>query len=242
MQSRKRNYLYIVTEFVDGQTLTQWMIDNPKPDLETVRGITEQIAKGLRAFHRMEMLHQDVRPDNIMIDRTGTVKIIDFGSTSVAGIMEMASPAERNDVLGSAQYVAPEYFLGSGGSSRSDIFSLGVLAYQMLTGQLPYGLEVPKCKTEAALRKLQYESARTFDRSIPAWVDEAMAKAVHPNPDKRYDEAAEFIYDLHHPNQAFLRKTRPPLIERNPVTFWKGVSLVLLLIVIVLLGVVSGTR
>jgi serine/threonine protein phosphatase PrpC len=57
LQSRKRNYLYIVTEFVDGQTLTQWMIDNPKPDLETVRGITEQIAKGLRAFHRMEMLH-----------------------------------------------------------------------------------------------------------------------------------------------------------------------------------------
>ena len=81
IQSRKRNYLYVVTEFIDGQTLTQWMIDNPKPELETVRGIVEQIAKGLRAFHRMEMLHQDIRPDNIMIDRTGTVKIIDFGST-----------------------------------------------------------------------------------------------------------------------------------------------------------------
>ena len=94
-QSRKRNFLYIVTEFVDGQTLTQWMIDNPKPDLETVRGITEQIAKGLRAFHRMEMLHQDLRPDNIMIDRTGTVKIIDFGSTRVAGVVEADAARPR---------------------------------------------------------------------------------------------------------------------------------------------------
>ena len=67
--SRKRNYLYVVTEFIDGQTLTQWMIDNPRPSLETVRGIVEQIAKGLQAFHRMEMLHQDLRPENIMIDR-----------------------------------------------------------------------------------------------------------------------------------------------------------------------------
>ena len=80
IQSRRQNYLYVVTEFVDGQTLAQWMIDNPNPDLETVRGIVEQIAKGLQAFHRLEMLHQDLRPDNIMIDRTGTAKIIDFGS------------------------------------------------------------------------------------------------------------------------------------------------------------------
>ena len=68
---RKRNFLYVATEYIDGQTLTQWMIDNPKPNLETVRGIVEQIAKGLRAFHRKEMLHQDIRPDNIMIDTTG---------------------------------------------------------------------------------------------------------------------------------------------------------------------------
>ena len=91
IQSRRQNYLYVVTEFVDGQTLAQWMIDNPNPDLETVRGIVEQIAKGLQAFHRLEMLHQDLRPDNIMIDRTGTAKIIDFGSVrSLASRMMQA--------------------------------------------------------------------------------------------------------------------------------------------------------
>ena len=108
----KRNYLYVVTEFIDGQTLTQWMIDNPKPDLETVRGIVEQIAKGLRAFHRMEMLHQDLRPDNIMIDKTGTVKIIDFGATGSPASPRPRRPADRDDILGTAQYTAPEYFLG----------------------------------------------------------------------------------------------------------------------------------
>jgi len=100
LQTRKRNYFYIVTEFIDGQTLTQWMIDHPKPDVEMVRGIIEQIAKGLFSFHRMEMLHQDLRPENIMIDNTGTVKIIDFGSTRVAGLMEMTTLIEQNHLLG----------------------------------------------------------------------------------------------------------------------------------------------
>ncbi|HEX8604903.1 MAG TPA: protein phosphatase 2C domain-containing protein, partial [Pseudoduganella sp.] len=84
-QARKRTHLYLVLEYVDGQTLAQWMLDHPNPDLETVRRLIEQVAKGLAAFHRKEMVHQDLRPQNIMIDAAGTVKIIDFGSTKVAG-------------------------------------------------------------------------------------------------------------------------------------------------------------
>lgn len=234
-QTRKRSFLYVVTEFIDGRTLTQWMIDNPKPDLETVRGIVEQIATGLRAFHRLEMLHQDLRPDNIMIDSTGTVKIIDFGSTRVAGIMEITTPIKQNTILGTAQYTAPEYFLGEQGSERSDMFSLAVIAYQMLTGKLPYGAEVAKCKTKAAQNKLEYDSLHYQNREIPVWVDDAIRKAVHPNSYKRYEDLTEFIFDLRHPNRAFLNKTRPPLLERNPVAFWKGVSFILTLIIIGLL-------
>lgn len=236
LQTRKRHYIYVATEFVDGQTLAQWMIDNPKPDLETVRGIVDQIAKGLQAFHRLEMLHQDLKPDNIMIDGTGTVKIIDFGATRVAGMMEVSTPIEQINLLGAAQYAAPEYFLGENGTSCSDIFSLGVIAYQMLSGKLPYGAEVPKSRTRAAQRKLEYKSVLSDDREIPAWIDEAIMKAVHPDPRKRYDELSEFVFDLHHPNSAFLSKTRPPLIERNPVIFWKVVSFVLMIAIIVVLG------
>ncbi|MBT4770768.1 MAG: bifunctional protein-serine/threonine kinase/phosphatase [Rhodospirillaceae bacterium] len=236
LQSRKYNYLYIVTEFIDGQTLTQWMIDNPKPEMETVREIVEQIAKGLLAFHRLEMLHQDLRPDNIMIDSTGTVKIIDFGSTKVAGIIEITTPTERNNLLGTAQYTAPEYFLGHSGSSHSDMFSLGIITYQMLaTGKLPYGTHVSKARTISAQNKLKYISVLNDDREIPAWIDDVIKKAVHPNPQKRYEELSEFIFDLRHPNKAFLNKTAPPLAERNPVLFWKSVSFILSVIIAALL-------
>ncbi|BCG63207.1 MAG: hypothetical protein methR_P0903 [Methyloprofundus sp.] len=230
-QTRKRNFLYIVTEFIEGQTLTQWMIDNPKPDLETVREIVEQIAKGLRAFHRLEMLHQDLRPENIMIDSTGTVKIIDFGATKVAGIEEINSPIEHANLLGTAQYTAPEYMLGELGSSRSDLYSLGVISYQMLTGKLPYGTQVAKATTKAAQKKLKYTTIPE-DSGIPLWIDEALRKALLPEPHKRYQEISEFIYDLRHPNKEFINKTRPPLIERDPVVFWKSVSFILLIIIV----------
>ncbi len=235
-RTRKRNYLYIVAEFIDGQTLTQWMIDNPKPELETVRGIIEQIARGLLAFHRLEMLHQDLRPANIMIDGTGTVKIIDFGSTRVAGVVEIATPIERNNLLGTAPYTAPEYFLGESGTTRSDMFSLGVIAYQMLSSKLPYGTEVSKSRTRAAQRKLMYQSLLDDNREIPAWIDDVLKRAVHPDPAKRYEELSELTYDLRHPNQAYLNKTRPPLVERSPVVFWKSVSLILAIIIAALLS------
>ena len=235
LPTRKRNYLYTVTEFIDGQTLAQWMIDNPTPDVETVRGIVEQIAKGLRAFHRMEMLHQDLRPNNIMIDKTGTVKIIDFGSTKVAGLMEIPSPIAQHSILGTAQYTAPEYFLGEGGTTRSDLFSLGVITYQMLSGKLPYGTQVAKTRTKAAQRKLNYSSVLNDDREIPLWMDEAIRKAVQPNPYNRYEEISEYIFDLRHPNKTFLSKTRPPLMERNPALFWKSVSFILSVVIIIMI-------
>ena len=234
-QKRKRNYIYIVTEYIEGQTLTQWLIDNPKPDLETVRGIIEQIAKGLLAFHRKDMLHQDLRPENIMIDTTGTVKIIDFGSTRVAGIVEMSDPDAQQPILGTAQYSAPEYFLGENGTTASDIFSVGVIAYQMLSGKLPYGAQVAQAKTKAAQNRLSYVSVLDDEREIPVWIDDVLKKAVHPNPYKRYQELSEFTTDLRRPNQAFLNKTRPPLLERNPALFWKSVSFFLLAIIVLML-------
>ena len=233
-QTRKRHFIYLVTEYIDGQTLAQWMIDHPQADLEAVRGILDQIAKGLRAFHRLEMLHQDLRPENIMIDSSGTVKIIDFGSTRVAGVMEISTPGARHNLLGAAMYAAPEYFLGETGSSRSDIFSLGVIAYQMLTGRQPYGTGIPRSTNKAAQRKLRYTPARHYKRELPEWIDETLRRAVQLEPHKRHGDLPEFIYDLHHPNQAFLSRTRPPLIERNPVIFWKGVSFVLMVLLILL--------
>lgn len=232
--TRQRQSIYVVTEYIEGQTLAQWMIDNPKPELAVVRGLLEQIAKGLQAFHRLEMVHQDLKPDNILIDTTGTVKIIDFGATRVAGLEEADTSIEQINLLGAALYAAPEYFLGEQGSVRSDLYSLGVIAYQMLSGSFPYGTQVPKTRTKAAQKKLVYKSVLSEEREIPAWIDDAIRKAVEPDPFLRYEELSEFIYDLHHPNKIFLNKTRPPLVERNPVIFWKAASFVLMLALIVI--------
>lgn len=229
-----KQYLYTVYEYLPGMTLEQWMRDHPKPSLSEVRSIIEQIAKGLRAFHRKEMLHQDIRPQNIMMDENGTVKIIDFGAVRVAGLAEITLPFERVELLGTAAYTAPEYFLGEVGSIRSDQFSLAVIAYQMLSGRLPYGTEVAKATTRAAQKRLHYRSVLDEERAIPSWVDGALRKALHPNPYKRYDELSEFVYDLSHPNSAFLQKQ--PIMERDPVMFWKSVSFGLLIVILLLLA------
>jgi len=234
-QDRERNYLYTVMEYVEGQTLEQWMTDNPTPSLEEVRSIVDQVAKGLLAFHRQEMIHQDLRPANIMIDKTGTIKIIDLGAVRVAGITEINTFIDQGDILGTMTYSAPEYFLGEVGTYRSDLFSLGVVVYQMLSGKLPYGTHVAKANTKSTQKKLKYNSLYTENSDIPFWIDETLRKALHPNPFKRYSELSEFIYDLRHPNPKYLKKVQPPLLERNPIAFWKIIAFIEATIIVLLL-------
>ncbi|MDX2369153.1 MAG: bifunctional protein-serine/threonine kinase/phosphatase [Colwellia sp.] len=227
---RKRNYLYLVTEFIDGISLNQWMIDNPKPKLEQVRNIIEQTAKGLQAFHRQEMIHQDLRPANIMIDTNNTVKIIDFGSTFIAGVTD----ANTEEIMrGTIRYSAPEYFLGQLGTQTSDIYSLAVITYQMLSGKFPYSSEIAQANSISAQRKLKYKSIINDDSELPIWIDDTLEHAVKMDPLKRYLVLTEFIHDLRQPNKLFLAKTKPPLIQRDPVMFWQWVSLILFIIIIV---------
>ena len=232
--NRQRHYLYTVMEYIEGQTLTQWMIDNPRPELEQVRAIVEQIARGLSAFHRLEILHQDLRPENLIIDAGGTVKLIDFGSARVPGIAERYRHADNAGVPGTVQYSAPEYLLGGRGSEVSDLFSLGVITYQMLTGHLPYGTDMAKVRTRSALNRLNYRPALRYNRSLPWWLDGVLKKAVHPDPDRRQQALSEFIHDLRHPGREFMERGRPPLVERDPVRFWQAVAAILGLVVVAL--------
>ncbi|HAI95942.1 MAG TPA: protein kinase, partial [Methylococcaceae bacterium] len=121
----------------------------------------------------------------------------------------------------------PEYFLGESGTNRSDIFSLGIITYQMLSGQLPYGNAVSKVRNQTALRRLSYTPLRNSDNNIQEWLDLAISKAIHPEPSKRYQEVSEFIHELKRPSQQFLNQKKPPLMQRNPVLFWQSTSAVL---------------
>jgi serine/threonine protein phosphatase PrpC len=231
-----RQHLYVALEYVEGHTLTQWMADHPTPELDTVRGIVEQIAKGLQAFHSKEMLHQDLRPENVLIDRNGTVRLIDYGSAHVAGLMEGTTAAKAHAMLGTLQYTAPEYFIGEEGSARSDLFSLAVITYQMLTRQLPYGLGVTQVRSAADLRKLRYNPVRHLRPELPAWLDAVLQKALQPDPSKRQEVVSELVGDLRNPDAQFMRQRGTPLIQRNPVVFWQTTTALLAAAVVVLLA------
>jgi serine/threonine protein kinase len=234
--ARPRKFLYVVMEYVEGRTLAQWMIDHPRPPLDTVRGLVEQVARGLRALHRLEMVHQDLRPENVMIDATGTARIIDFGAVQVAGVAEMDEGHARDSLLGTAQFMAPECFLGARATPACDQFSLAVIAYQMLTGRLPYGTRVAQCRTPAEQKRLRYQPVTETRRDIPAWVDGALQKALNVQPARRYADTAEFVFALHQPDPALAPSRPAPLIERDPVVFWKSLSLLLALLCLVLLA------
>ena len=236
---RPRNFLYTAMEVADGQTLRQWLTDNPAPELETVRSIVEQVANGLQALHRAEILHQDLRPENIMINAAGTVTLIDLGAAHVAGI-SAPHPAGKSVVLGTALYSAPEYFLGEMGTPRSDLFSLAVLTYHLLSGEFPYGTRIARCTTVAAQHKLNYRSVLSETRAIPSWVDATLKKALQPNPLRRHEALSEFVYELRHPNPEYLNASRAPLMERSPVRFWQSVAGALLLLIFYLLSLLAS--
>ncbi|SFR07564.1 bifunctional protein-serine/threonine kinase/phosphatase [Poseidonocella sedimentorum] len=231
---QERSSLYVVTDFIEGQTLRQWMRDTPAPDLEQVRDIVEQVIRGLRMFHRREMLHQDLRPENIMIDRDGTVKIIDFGAAYVAGVQEAAPARAEDGVMGTVQYSAPEYFSNDPVSWSADLFSLGVITYEMLTGALPYGNHVGRIRSPRDRMRLRYRSARDAAHPIPGWLDDALRRAVHPDPARRHPALSEFAANLRAPSLAYRARHQVPLAERDPERFWKTLSGLLALLCLIL--------
>lgn len=228
---RKRTALYYITEYIEGCSLRQWLDDNPRPSLSQVRTFSKQIERGLRAFHRLEMIHQDLKPENILIDKNETLKIIDFGSAKIAGIEEIYRPIEVNNILGTIDYTAPEYHIGEAGSNRSDIFSLGVIIYEMLTGHLPYGKEM----SAKNIKRVRYISIKHYNPEIPIWVDKAVEKAVSINPENRFSILSEFTYALNKPDSSLINNDFVPLIKRNPIRTWQLISMALAIINILLI-------
>ncbi len=229
--SRPRRHLFTVTEHFDGQTLRQWTHDHPRPDLAVVRDIVEQIAKGLRALHRKDIVHGDLKPENVMIDADSLVKIIDFGSARAAGLDEMDGGHAKTSLLGTVDYTAPEYHLGDPPSSRGDLFALGVMAYEMLTGRLPYGKGFSGPRDIA---KRTYVPARNLRDDIPVWMDAALEKAVAKKPSDRTEALSALVEDLRRPNSDLGYDRPRPLIQRNPLAFWQGLALAEFVVILIL--------
>ncbi len=227
-------FLYLLCEPVEGQTLRDWMRDNHHPALTRVREIIEDVALALRAMHRMGMVHRDIKPENIMITHEGVVKLIDYGTVQVAGMDDIAQAIVEEHAVGSVAYSAPEYVLGEKATAQSDLFSLGVIAYELLVGKRPYTLN-EGARGKWNLATWSHTNAHAVRTDTPKWVSAALEKACSANPAYRYPVLSEFLGDLKAPGDyARSKATQTSLLERNPVAFWKGTSVILMLITLIL--------
>jgi protein phosphatase len=232
--NHESQFLYLLAEYVEGQTLRQWMYDNPRVSLQQMRDKVNGIVTAMRVLQRMEMVHRDLKPENIMVAADGSIKLIDFGTVKVQGLSEISSPIREEIPVGSVNYIAPEYLLQNSCDFRSDIFSLGMMVYEMLSGVLPYQMGHAHRRMPKDISEWRYQSIREHNKDIPEWIDYALKKAVHPNIHKRYDALSEFVSDLCQPNNALIeRYKKAPLMERNPVAVWQGIAVILFVLLMV---------
>lgn len=230
--SRPRNYLYYLREYVDGRTLSEWMAQNPHAELRRLTDLIEQMVKAVRALHRRDILCQGLHPDNILVDSQGMIKLIDFASCAVPGSDELPEPLDIARMVGFHDFTAPEYRLGREPNVGVDQFSLAAIAYWMLTGQKAYAGQMETLHSRADFSRLEYMPSFQHNPMIPVWLDGALRRALQPNPELRYRRLSEFVYDLKKPNPHYMKEGSLPLAERNPLIFWKGLSGILLLLLL----------
>lgn len=182
---------YIVMELIDGITLKQYLQKKSVLDPSEVLDFTIQTAKALEHAHSKGIIHRDIKPQNIMLLKDGMIKVADFGIASLENTIE----ENNGETVGSVHYIAPEQARGEAPDARSDIYSLGIVMYEMLTGKLPY---VGNSDVEVAVKHMNTDpvTPRDIVPSIPEELERICLKAMNPNIDERYQSASEMLADL----------------------------------------------
>ena len=183
---------YIVMEYVEGMTLKQLIKKRGSLSLSEAIDIMLQITDGIKEAHDSYIIHRDLKPQNILIKENGEVKITDFG---IAMALNSTQLTQTNSVMGSVHYLPPEQASGKGATIKSDIYSMGILFYELLTGKLPFKGDNA---VEIALKHMKNDipSVREINDSIPQSVENIILKATAKNPKNRYESAAEMHDDL----------------------------------------------
>ena len=182
---------YIVMELIDGITLKQYLQKKSVLDPSEVLDFTIQTAKALEHAHSKGIIHRDIKPQNIMLLKDGMIKVADFGIASLENTIE----ENNGETVGSVHYIAPEQARGEAPDARSDIYSLGIVMYEMLTGKLPY---VGNSDVEVAVKHMNTDpvTPRDIVPSIPEELERICLKAMNSNIDERYQSASEMLADL----------------------------------------------
>jgi serine/threonine protein phosphatase PrpC len=217
----RQTALYTVMPLYPGELLSTRLARRPMVGLEEGRNIAIKLARGVAALHRAGLIHRDIKPDNIILETEGSLKLIDLGVVRVPGMEDF--PPE--DIPGTIAYMAPEMFSGEPGNEQTDIFSLGVTMYRAFSGgEYPYGnldaTSQPRQKRPKPLSEIRPD--------LPAWLGAALARAIAPDPGQRYRDVTEFAGEMEAgPTRRRMGVGPRTLYERSPIAVWQGIAAVL---------------
>lgn len=246
MPNDHASQVYMVMEWVDGRLLRQILMEKRKLPIERAVDLTKKVCDALDYIHRHGVVHRDLKPENIMVDDEDHVKLIDFGIAGHEGSRRLTF-AKLSQLMGTPDYISPEQVKGKRGDGRSDIYALGVMFYEMLTGKVPF--QGPNAFAIMNDRLLNNPiPPREIDPSIPVELQEIIYRALERDPKNRYATAKEFLWDLEHPDQVGVaerpelrdwKKRRKPWLRQ--IAFYIMLALIPVVIFALLLWVAKHT-
>ncbi|HXY89682.1 MAG TPA: protein kinase [Xanthobacteraceae bacterium] len=225
----RQSCLYTVMPLYQGELLDSRLSRPPLLGLEEGRNIAIKLARGVAALHRAGIIHRDIKPDNVILENDGSLKLIDLGVVRVPGLEDL--PPE--DIPGTPAYMAPEMFADEPGNEATDIYALGVTMFRAFTGEFPY--DNPDATSRP--RRDRPQALSNLRPDLPPWLQGALARAIAIDPKERFQDVMEFAFEMEAgPARAPVTEHRPlTLYERAPVRFWQGIAALLALALLFLL-------
>jgi nucleotide-binding universal stress UspA family protein/predicted Ser/Thr protein kinase len=190
---------YLVMEYIPGQVLEAWLAQSQSPCVADVVALGTALAEAVHDLHQHNVVHLDLKPANVLVRERGDIALLDFGLSWHAHYPDLLAEQLR-PAVGSPAWIAPEQVVGVRGDPRSDVFAIGVMLYQLLTGELPFGAPV----TRGGLRQRLWMSPRPLRAlrvDVPAWLQEVVLRCLEPEAALRYPSAAHLAFDLQNPTQ-----------------------------------------
>ena len=218
-------YLYHLTEYIEGESLRVFMDRQAPCDIWQTYDLLTKIGMAVRVMHRNYLLHQDIKPENILLTQSGAVKLIDFGSASSSILKDSTRPPN-----GDLHYAAPEYYTDAPKGVHSDLFSIAVIGYELLTGELPFSSQELMNPSVS----LVVPAERLRQNRVPATSQQALMRALHSSTQARYQAIGEFLQDFNPDNSNDTRDPEP-LIIRHPLLVWHSICFIQFVIIISLL-------
>jgi serine/threonine protein phosphatase PrpC len=217
----RQTCLYTVMPLYQGELLEGRIARRPAIGLEEGRTIAIKLARGVAALHRVGVVHRDIKPDNVILESEGSLKLIDFGVVRVPGLED----SRPEDIPGTPAYMAPEMFDGEPGNEATDIYALGVTIFRAFAGEYPYG----NIDATSPPRRDRPTPLSGLRPDLPAWVQAVLGRAIAADPAERFRDVTEFAIEMEAgPSRTPISVQRPrTLYERNPVRFWQGVAALL---------------